>query len=114
MLAIRMPDGRMAFLTQPIPVTKEVAQAASEGPRSPESRFRFGSRCVQKACGQWTGSRCGIIDEVLDQSNPLNRLEDDGSEPELPRCGIRPSCRWFAQAGPAACGVCPDVITDRR
>ncbi|MCQ8774313.1 hypothetical protein [Streptomyces telluris] len=27
-----------------------------------------------------------------------------------PRCGIRAACRWFAQDGPRACGVCPLVV----
>jgi hypothetical protein len=113
MLAVRMPDGRMAFLTQPVPVTAELAGAAHEGPRAPEARFRFSSRCVQKACGQWTGSRCGIIDEVLVESG-ASVTPDDGAAGELPPCAIRATCRWFAQAGGAACGVCPEVVTDRR
>ena len=113
MLAMRMPDGRMAFLTQPVRVTKELALAAHEGSRSPEARFRFSSPCVQKACGQWTGSRCGIIDEVLEQAaaSPGSANDEAG---DLPPCAIRPTCRWFSQSGARACGACPEVITDRR
>lgn len=33
---------------------------------------------------------------------------------ELPRCSIRASCRWFAQWGVVACGVCPLVIHDSQ
>ena len=32
----------------------------------------------------------------------------------LPRCAIRPTCRWFRQEGPAACFRCPQVVTDSR
>ena len=28
--------------------------------------------------------------------------------------GIRRSCRWFAQRGTEACGVCPIVVHTRR
>jgi hypothetical protein len=30
----------------------------------------------------------------------------------LPACGIRRTCRWFAQRGAAACGVCPLIVAD--
>jgi hypothetical protein len=68
---------------------------------------------VQKACGQWTGSRCGIIDEVLAESGASVK-PDDGAPVEVPPCAIRATCRWFAQVGAAACGVCPEVVTDKR
>jgi hypothetical protein len=35
-----------------------------------------------------------------------------GGVGELPACGIRERCRWFAQEGSAACAVCPLVRTD--
>jgi len=34
-----------------------------------------------------------------------------GADRPLPVCGIRADCRWFAQAGAAACRVCPIVRT---
>ncbi len=32
----------------------------------------------------------------------------------LPRCAIRPTCRWFREQGRAACIRCPQVVTDAR
>ena len=32
----------------------------------------------------------------------------------LPRCVIRPTCRWFRQEGRAACLRCPQVVTELR
>jgi len=31
----------------------------------------------------------------------------------LPRCAIRPVCRWFRQEGRAACLRCPQVATEQ-
>ncbi|MEQ1588058.1 MAG: hypothetical protein ABL895_19410 [Cyclobacteriaceae bacterium] len=97
-------QGIVKFLGQPLPVTQEFVEAAHEG-RSPEKRFRFANRCIEKGCHQWTGTSCGIIEDVVKQAN-TNALR------ELPRCGIRQECRWFHQRGASACNVCPLVITD--
>ena len=32
----------------------------------------------------------------------------------LPRCAIRPTCRWFREQGRAACVRCPQVVTEAR
>jgi hypothetical protein len=32
----------------------------------------------------------------------------------LPPCAIRPTCRWHAERGAAACAVCDQVVTDTR
>jgi len=32
----------------------------------------------------------------------------------LPRCAIRPRCRWFRQEGREACLRCPLVATEQR
>src|SRR5437763_115569 len=48
-----------------------------------------------------------------DDHPPEMRSSIAAAPPEaLPRCGIRPRCRWFAQNGRAACEVCPLVVTD--
>ena len=63
---------------------------------------------MEGRCAQWTGSRCGVIDTVL-------TTPDRPAVPErLPHCGIRSTCRWYAQSGAEACAVCPLVITDLR
>jgi len=106
-VGVVMSDGRLAYATDRIEIDEEFARRAREG-RSPERRFRFASPCVRGACSQWTGTRCGVIDSVL-QALPTSDARFEG---ELPRCSIRPQCRWFSQTGAAACAVCPLVITD--
>ena len=107
LLGIVMPDGRVAFTANRLVVGRDFVSNAQEG-RSPEKRFRFADMCVRTACTQWTGTRCGVIDDVL------NDAPAKGSQvqAELPQCSIRSQCRWYDQAGAEACRVCPLVITD--
>jgi hypothetical protein len=112
-LGIRMPDGRFAFLGKPIALTPALVAAAQEGPRSPERRLRFSGPCVQAACANWSGERCDVIDVVL-RTQTADALDRNDGGVNLRPCAIRESCRWFAQAGPPACDVCPEVVTDGR
>ena len=107
LVGIVMPDGLVAHTSERIVIDEEFVQIARRG-AAPEKRFRFGGTCVKGACAQWTGDRCGVIDEVLQVVAPR------GEPAELPACSIRPQCRWFNQSGAAACAACPEVITDAR
>lgn len=109
LLGVVGPQGSVAYLTPPLTIDDDFVAIARRG-RSPEKRFRFAAPCVEERCAQWTGSRCGVIDAVLAADVPGADDETRG----LPRCSIRSSCRWFAQSGADACGVCPRVITDCR
>lgn len=110
LLGVVNRDGLVSFVRPQLRVDNDFVREAYQG-RSPERRFRFASTCVEGACRQWTGSGCSIIDMALNE-------QEAGRVPRLarplPRCSIRASCRWFAQAGALACGVCPLVITDAR
>jgi hypothetical protein len=106
LLGIIQADGTVGYLGDPIEIDGDFSDRAHRG-RTPERRFRFVNPCAECGCRQWTGTRCGVIDKVL--------TELEGSETEqLPKCGIRPHCRWFKQNGAAACAVCSLVITDTR
>ena len=103
LLGVVEADGTVGYITPRLTVDAEFVEQASRG-RAPEKRFRFAGACVESGCKQWTGSRCGVIDRVLEGDLPKAGA--------LPHCSIRSSCRWFAQSGAEACGVCPLVITD--
>lgn len=110
LLGVIQPNGQVAYFGHSIGegalvVDEEFAERARRG-RAPEKRFRFASACVECGCKQWTGTRCGVIDRVLDLA------EEEDATAALPRCGIRPRCRWFQQSGPDACAVCPLIVTD--
>ena len=103
-------DGVVGFITPPIRIDQDFTEAAHHGP-PPEGRFRFAQQCVEGHCQQWTGSRCGLIDQVLLSPEGATLLERSSrSNGALPRCAIRRTCRWFAQAGTKACAVCPFVV----
>jgi hypothetical protein len=98
------PDGRAAFLPRPWPVDDHFVTRAREG-RAPERRLRFASACREGGCLQWADGRCGVVDRVMDLIAPPARAAP-------PSCAIRGTCRWWAQAGPRACGACRHVVTD--
>ncbi|GAB2560944.1 hypothetical protein [Spirosoma aerophilum] len=99
------PDQAVRFLAEPEPMTAELTKAISAVDQ-PEQHFRFANRCVKSGCSQWQSGRCGVIDLVMSVNQHL-------TEPAaLPRCAIRPQCRWYKQTGASACTVCPFIITD--
>lgn len=106
LIAVLGDEGRLAHITPALPVDEAFAERA-RAHGSPEARMRFASPCLQSGCGQWTGSSCGIIEQVV-------AAGVTPTEGRLPRCAIRPSCRWYAQEGAAACRACPMVVTDAR
>ena len=113
LLGIVLSDGSVAFAKDRIAVSRDFVQNATRaGSNPPESRFRFSAPCVSGACQQWTGSRCGVIDSVLQEARAAGHKPEAGSL--LPACSIRPQCRWFEQTGADACAVCDIVVTDTR
>jgi hypothetical protein len=127
LLGIVAADGVIGYLTPPLMIDHVFVQRAQRG-RSPERRFRFAQPCITQGCAQWTGDRCGLIDRALQvaaqqrimaDAQPATRSAQSTSDmlntprdSYIPRCGIRARCRWFAQDGLDACGVCPLVITE--
>jgi hypothetical protein len=103
LLGVINESGKAEILEHPLTVTKSFLELANAG-RSPEKRFRFANRCVESGCTQWTGSRCGVIDNIIQQIN--------ADVDKIPNCSIRSTCRWFDQAGYKACKSCTYVVTD--
>jgi hypothetical protein len=102
--------GLVANITTPLTVDASfIAGAKLHGP--PEQRFRFASPCQQQRCGHWTGHECGLIGQLYDVAAEQG---EELAAHDLPRCGIRASCRWWHQRGRDACAVCPLVVTDTR
>ncbi len=109
LLGIRGPEGRIVPLRTAMMLDAEdLAEARRHG--APEARMRFAGACQRGGCAQWTGHRCGVIAKVLDH------LSVPGIAPQAPAlrpCLIRATCRWFAEEGASACGVCDLVVTDQ-
>jgi hypothetical protein len=95
-------DGAVRYLGGPAPVSEEFVARAQEG-RTPESRFRFAEPCARESCKNWAEQRCTLADALL-------LSVETTPDRALPRCGIRRTCVWYAQAGGQACRVCPFVV----
>lgn len=105
LLGVVLPDGRIAHQRKRLPIDSRFIEIAQQG-RAPEKRFRFSAPCRREACLQWQQQRCSVIDTLL-----VELGTPDLAAP-LPRCAIRPECRWFRQVGVQACGICDEVVTD--
>jgi hypothetical protein len=104
LLGIVQPDGKLALAPERLVVDQAFVDRAQEA-GIPYHRFRFSGKCVRGRCGQWTGSRCGVIDRQMVE------LGTDRAVGELPECSIRPQCRWYKQEGALACALCPEVMS---
>jgi hypothetical protein len=102
-------EGGLAFVRPALQVTPEFLERLDGSDVPAESRFRFSEDCVERGCRQWNGLGCSLIERLLDHV-----AQPAGSGEDLPACGIRSRCRWYAQEGKRACGICPLVVTDNR
>lgn len=101
LIGVRAADGTVRYLRDRLPV--DAAFLARLGPAGNETtRYRFSSPCREHVCAQWSDGRCSLPEALAAVVTPLA---------DLPHCAIRRSCRWFAQSGPTACGVCPLIST---
>ncbi|MER7131435.1 hypothetical protein [Streptosporangium saharense] len=92
-------SGRLGYIRPALKIDDDFVACAAKG-RVPEERFRFAQPCVESGCRNWTGERCSVIDDAL----------EFGAAESPPACSIRGTCRWFKQAGPSACAVCPLIV----
>jgi len=102
-----VPAGNLVFAAQPLPVTVEFIEAASEG-GDLGKRFRFTSPCLKHGCSRWQNGACIV---GVAAARAAGQFPESA---ELPACVIRASCRWFEQQGALACRACPHVIYDMR
>ena len=86
-----------------IPVTPEILAMAE--PVGPSEVFRFASPCQAGKCPHFQNEACQLAVRGV---KLLEAVTD-----ELPKCSIRPHCRWFRQEGAAICKRCPQVVTDQ-
>jgi hypothetical protein len=98
------PAGQVTYLAEPIPAAA-LAGTIPEGV-SPTRILRFASHCTAD-CANRIGSECGLINRVA----VLPASLESGA---VPRCHLRPRCKWWEQKGVDACIRCPAVATTAR
>jgi hypothetical protein len=101
------PAGFVGYITPALTVEAEFLEHCRRSGAA-ERRFRFAAPCLEARCQNWKDGRCGVIDDALELAEPVGDVGQAASR-DLPNCSIRRSCRWFAQSGPEACRVCPQM-----
>ncbi len=91
----------VSYVNAHVPVTEKVLASTGEVP--PTLVFRFAAPCVEKQCTHFDGTKCQLAVRI---AAGLAAKVD-----KLPPCAIRKTCRWYVQEGAAACGRCPQVVT---
>jgi len=91
----------VGYLDQPQDATPDLLALAE--PVEPTEVFRFAAPCAESGCQHFDGGSCQLGRKLVQQL-PLGVQR-------LPRCRLRPSCRWWREQGPAACQRCPLVVT---
>jgi hypothetical protein len=84
-------------------VTPELLALAE--PVGPSEVFRFASPCQPGHCPHFYGEACQLAAHGAQILKPVTE--------DLPKCAIRPQCRWFRQEGAAICKRCPQIVTDQ-
>jgi hypothetical protein len=89
------------YLEQPLPVTEALLELAA--PLEPREVFRIGAPCQTSQCTHWSGQDCKLVERIVKLVAPASLV--------TPPCKLRPTCRWYAQAGRSACARCAFVVT---
>ena len=98
---------------RPEPVTP--AWLARCAPQTPRQVLRMAATCRQTGCRHWDAEQpgaagdgtCTLVQRVIGAAVPPS-----DTSARLQPCGIRGTCRWWAQQGPAACRPCHATPTD--
>jgi len=99
-----MRHARIEFLDRPLPASDAVLALC--GKVDPTELFRFAAQCESATCRNFDGCCCRVASVIVQLLPPVTV--------KLPRCGVRPQCRWFRQEGRAACVRCPQIVTQRH
>ena len=105
LLGVVARPGELAYLAPGPPVDDALLARLQSAGAAIENRFRFAGPCFEARCVQWSGGRCGLADRIVADIGAR-----DAEVAPLPRCGIRATCRWYAQHRAEACRVCPQVL----
>jgi hypothetical protein len=92
---------QIAYLERGVDIDLSVANHL--GDLASTEVFRIAAKCETSRCCHFDGARCALAGRIVERLPEVVDL--------LPRCKIRPTCRWFAEQGGAACRRCPQVVT---
>lgn len=93
---------RTHYLSKPVLLTPDLLGLTEAV--SPDRILRVANACVEDACAHFDGNTCRLVNRIRQNLRPIVS--------ELPKCGIRHSCRWWRQEGVEACKRCPQIIRE--
>ena len=97
------PEGpRTAYLDRTVEARADLLAKASPAP--PTQVLRLAATCEESQCAHFDGTDCRLATQIVALLPTVVAV--------LPRCAIRPECRWYHQEGRAACLRCPQVVTE--
>jgi hypothetical protein len=99
-----VPAPHVDYLERSLPASGKVMALC--GSTDPAQVFRFAAFCERHACREFDGTDCRVGKRLVTLLPTVVN--------SLPRCAIRPVCRWFHQEGKAACMRCPQIMIDTR
>ncbi|MDH6132924.1 hypothetical protein P3T37_002310 [Kitasatospora sp. MAA4] len=103
-LGIHADSDGLTYLDTPVPAAEAVALLPPDV--IPTRVLRFAGHCYA-SCHQRIGDSCGLVTKTALHAPAV----EDSS---LPRCHLRPRCKWWQQTGADACRRCPLVVHDVR
>lgn len=96
------PEGSVVgYLNRPLAASGWAKEMA--GTLEPTEVFRFAAPCAEGRCVHYSGSECSLAERVTHVPVAIKM--------RLPKCAIRPRCRWWKERGIEACRRCPTIIT---
>lgn len=100
LLGVVSRDGKLLRSNPAVSIDTNFCMSASVF-EDPAKRFRFASTCLKQECSNWE-SGCKIAKGLMSL---------DCSSGDIPKCSIRPECRWYKEAGTSVCKRCNLVVT---
>lgn len=103
LLGVKSADGQIQYIRglpeAPARLINRLRSHPEEG-----QHVRLAAPCAEGRCAQWKGGRCSVPSEVRSQIH-------NAGQSALPKCDLRPKCRWFEQEGAGICALCFRVST---
>ncbi|WP_328540372.1 hypothetical protein [Streptomyces sp. NBC_00344] len=101
-LGVHADSDGLSYLDTPVPAAEATVFLPVDV--LPTKAIRFAAHCYAE-CAQRVGDDCGLVTKVA-------RHAPSVEESSLPKCHLRPRCKWWQQTGIDACRRCPLVVHD--
>jgi hypothetical protein len=92
----------VSYLSETLPISESIVDLVK--PVTVGEVVRIAAPCATHRCQHFESGGCNLGRRTIEYLEPV--------VDKLPRCAIRPSCRWWNEQGKEACYRCPQVVTN--